>query len=68
MINDFSSYDDIPLTKLDEKLRKEHFEREQDWIRFVAKEYGIPVNWTDVVSYRPALAPHRAVMPLHCPR
>lgn len=48
MINDFSSYDDIPIPKLDEKLRKEHFEREQDWIRYVAKEYGIPVNWTDV--------------------
>ena len=48
MINDFSSYDDIPMMNLDEKLRKEHFEREQDWIRYVAKEYGIPVNWTDV--------------------
>ena len=57
MINDFSSYDDIPLAKLDEKLRKEHFEREQDWIYFVAKEYGIPVNWTDVVRLLPNIAP-----------
>lgn len=48
MINDFSSYDDIPIPKLDEQLRKEHFEREQDWVRYVAQEYGIPVNWTDL--------------------
>jgi N-acyl-D-amino-acid deacylase len=48
MVNDFSSYDDIPLDKLDPTLRKEHFEREQDWIHFVAKEYGIPVNWADI--------------------
>ena len=48
MINDFSSYDDIPLNRLDPVLRKEHFEREQQWIRFVAEQYGVAVNWTDL--------------------
>jgi N-acyl-D-amino-acid deacylase len=47
MVNDFSSYDDIPLNQLDPTLRREHFERELAWITFVAREYGLPVNWLD---------------------
>ena len=47
MINDFSIYDDLPHAGLDETLRNEHYEREKDWIRFVASEYKLPVHWTE---------------------
>jgi len=45
MHNDFKSYDDIPEDKMDMGLRKEHFKREWAWMRFIAKEYGLTVNW-----------------------
>lgn len=53
MVNDFSSYDDIPLNKLDPERRQEHFDRELGWIEFVAREYGLPVNWLDGVGNTP---------------
>ena len=46
MINDFSIYDDIPHAQLDNDLRNEHYDREKDWIKFIAKEYSLSVNWT----------------------
>ena len=39
MINDFSIYDDIPHAQLDNDLRNEHYDREKDWIKFIATEY-----------------------------
>lgn len=45
MHNDFKSYDDIPEDKMDMQLRKEHYKREWAWIRFIAKEYNLKVNW-----------------------
>eukprot|EP01045_Picozoa_sp_COSAG04_P040415 COSAG04_NODE_11796_length_688_cov_0.960951_1_plen_108_part_01 len=43
----------MPLDKLDPALRDEHFQRECDWISFVAREYGLPVNWLDGVAAAP---------------
>ncbi len=45
MHNDFRSYDDIPEQAMDPKLRSEHAKRENKWIHFVAREYGLPINW-----------------------
>jgi N-acyl-D-amino-acid deacylase len=45
MHSDFVGYDDVAPQKMDPELRKEHYEREWAWIHFVAKEYGLTVQW-----------------------
>jgi len=45
MHGDFKSYDDVPEDRMDDNLRKEHFEREWSWMRFISKEYGLTVTW-----------------------
>ena len=45
MHSDFVGYDDVAPQKMDPELRKEHYEREWAWIHFIAKEYGLTVQW-----------------------
>jgi N-acyl-D-aspartate/D-glutamate deacylase len=45
MHSDFVGYDDIQPQKMDPELRKEHYEREWSWIHYIAKEYGLTVQW-----------------------
>ena len=45
MHSDFVGYDDVVPSKMDRELREEHTAREWSWIHFVAKEYGLTVQW-----------------------
>jgi hypothetical protein len=43
-------YDDVQPDRMDPELRKEHGEREWAWIHFIAKEYGLTVQWLGSAS------------------
>lgn len=45
MHSDFVGYDDVVPDKMDPTLRQEHYDREWAWIHFIAKEYGLTVQW-----------------------
>eukprot|EP01052_Picozoa_sp_SAG31_P052912 SAG31_NODE_13303_length_878_cov_1.459564_2_plen_88_part_00 len=50
MHSDFEGYDDVAPQKMDPELRKEHTEREWAWIHYIAKEYGLTVQWLGSAS------------------
>ena len=45
MAADFSCYDDIPAEKRTRERVQEHYNREWGWLKFLAQEYGLTVNF-----------------------